>query len=102
MDLRPRRRNRPTRIPISQRPHAADIHSNAPMEEELLHHYNAEKFYPVRIGQVLNNKYVVAGKLGYGSASTIWLCRDLECVDFCCHSTEAYSLLVTATTSFIS
>lgn len=55
------------------------------MEEELLPHYRAEKFYPVRIGEIFKNKYRVAFKLGYGSASTVWMCRDLEYVHSNCH-----------------
>lgn len=33
----------------------------------------------MRIGDVLNTKYQVAGKLGYGGFGTVWLssCRDL-------------------------
>lgn len=33
-------------------------------------------FYPVRIGEVFQTRYQVLGKLGYGSCSTAWLCRD--------------------------
>ena len=47
------------------------------IEEELLPNYKAEKFYPVRIGEVFNQRYQVVGKLGYGSSATVWLCRDL-------------------------
>jgi serine/threonine-protein kinase SRPK3 len=48
-----------------------------PIEEESIPTYRAEKFYPVRIGEVFNNRYQVVGKLGYGSSATVWLCRDL-------------------------
>ncbi|KAL4958916.1 kinase-like domain-containing protein [Aspergillus stella-maris] len=34
-------------------------------------------FYPVRVGEVLNHRYQIVGKLGYGSSATVWLCRDL-------------------------
>ena len=36
-----------------------------------------EKFYPMTLGEVINQRYKVAAKLGFGSASTIWHCRDL-------------------------
>lgn len=39
--------------------------------------YEPSYFYPVKIGQVYNDKYEVLGKLGHGQYSTIWLCRDL-------------------------
>ncbi|KAL2068572.1 hypothetical protein VTL71DRAFT_14909 [Oculimacula yallundae] len=47
------------------------------LEEETFSWYNPEAFYPVRIGEVFRFKYQVIGKLGYGSVSTVWLCRDL-------------------------
>lgn len=36
-------------------------------------------FYPVRIGEVLRERYQVVAKLGWGAHSTIWLCHDLQC-----------------------
>ncbi|KAK2736308.1 hypothetical protein FQN55_001694 [Onygenales sp. PD_40] len=47
------------------------------LEEETIPNYKPQRFYPVRIGQVLNQQYQVVGKLGYGASSTVWLCRDL-------------------------
>ncbi|KAK2757686.1 hypothetical protein FQN54_004655 [Arachnomyces sp. PD_36] len=47
------------------------------VEEETLPEYKAERYYPVHIGQVFNNRYQVVGKLGYGVTSTVWLARDL-------------------------
>ncbi|EEP81642.1 predicted protein [Uncinocarpus reesii 1704] len=49
-----------------------------PIEEERLPNYQAEKYYPVRIGEIFNSRYQVITKLGFGTASTIWLCRDLR------------------------
>ncbi len=49
-------------------------------EEENLPRYHAERFYPVRIGDVYNDCYQILAKLGFGTTSTIWLCRDLRCV----------------------
>ena len=57
-------------------PHVLD--SLLKYEEEKLKRYTPEKFYPVRIWEVLDKRYQVVGKLGYGAYSTIWLCRDLE------------------------
>jgi serine/threonine-protein kinase SRPK3 len=47
------------------------------LEEETFSWYDPEGFYPVRIGEIFQSKYQVLGKLGYGSVSTAWLCRDL-------------------------
>src|SRR4051812_38469649 len=43
------------------------------IEEESIPTYRPENFYPVRIGEVFNDRYQVVGKLGYGSSATVWL-----------------------------
>ncbi|KAI4144712.1 MAG: hypothetical protein L6R39_004062 [Caloplaca ligustica] len=48
------------------------------LEEENWEWYKPGFFYPVRIGEVFKSRYQVLGKLGYGSCSTAWLCRDLK------------------------
>ena len=48
------------------------------IEEETIPGYVASRYYPVRIGEVLNEKYQVVGKLGYGASSTAWLARDMR------------------------
>ncbi|KAJ6109130.1 kinase domain protein [Penicillium sp. IBT 16267x] len=55
---------------------ALEMDPASPVEEESLPFYQPEQFYPVKIGELLNAKYRVIGKLGYGSYSTMWLCRD--------------------------
>lgn len=50
------------------------------IEEERIPAYQAERFYPVRLGEVVKSRYQIVAKLGFGTASTIWLCRDLEYV----------------------
>jgi len=47
------------------------------VEEDLLPDYIASRYYPVRIGQVLSDRYQIVGKLGFGASSTVWLARDL-------------------------
>jgi len=47
------------------------------IEEERIPAYKAERFYPVRLGEVFQSRYQVVAKLGFGTASTVWLCRDL-------------------------
>ncbi|KAI9042672.1 uncharacterized protein KD926_005278 [Aspergillus affinis] len=48
------------------------------VEEEELPDYRAERFYPVRLGEVLQNRYQIIAKLGFGTSSTVWLARDLK------------------------
>ncbi|CAG8938994.1 unnamed protein product [Penicillium salamii] len=46
------------------------------LEEERFEHFR--KYYPAHIGEVLNSRYQIVGKLGFGTTSTVWLARDLE------------------------
>lgn len=46
------------------------------VEEESIPNYKARRYYPVKFGEVFNDRYRVVGKLGYGSSSTVWLCQD--------------------------
>ncbi|QVM13755.1 hypothetical protein D8B26_008386 [Coccidioides posadasii str. Silveira] len=48
------------------------------IEEETIPGYVAARYYPVRIGEVFNERYQVVGKLGYGATSTVWLARDMN------------------------
>ena len=49
---------------------------DVPIEEETNHNYSVERFYPVRLGEVFQSRYRVISKLGFGSRSTVWLCKD--------------------------
>ncbi|KAH0578353.1 hypothetical protein H2248_003967 [Termitomyces sp. 'cryptogamus'] len=69
------------------------------VEEENFDGYQAEWYYPVRIGEVISSQYQVVGKLGYGRTSTVWLARDLKegryvCLKICVLSSilEEYNL----------
>jgi hypothetical protein len=48
------------------------------VEEETMAEYKPEHFYPVRLGEVFNDRFQTVAKLGFGSSSTIWLARDLQ------------------------
>ncbi|KAL1848322.1 hypothetical protein Daus18300_013648 [Diaporthe australafricana] len=48
------------------------------IEEETLSFYDPRLFYPVRIGEVFQERYQIITKLGWGAHSTIWLCHDLH------------------------
>ncbi|PGH15875.1 hypothetical protein AJ80_05406 [Polytolypa hystricis UAMH7299] len=53
------------------------VDSSVEVEEETLPGYAPERYYPVHLGNVLDNRYQVLAKLGYGVTSTIWFSRDL-------------------------
>ncbi|KAL2360083.1 hypothetical protein RJZ56_007057 [Blastomyces dermatitidis] len=57
---------------------AASLTATGPIEEERAPRYNPSHFYPVRLYQVLNDRYQVVAKLGWGTSSTVWLAQDLH------------------------
>lgn len=54
------------------------LHHSEKIEEEDLPLYIAENYYPTQIGEIFASLYQVISKLGYGTTSTTWLCRDLQ------------------------
>ena len=54
------------------------ISSTKPIEEETNPRYNAHAFYPAKYGEVLNGRYEIVAKLGYGVTATVWLAKDLN------------------------
>lgn len=62
----------------------ARIAPDAKVEEENIPDYMASRYYPVRIGQVLRDRYQIVGKLGFGAYSTVWLALYLQYVAFFC------------------
>lgn len=40
--------------------------------------FHRKHYYPVRIGDILNDKYRIISKLGYGAYSTVWLAKNQE------------------------
>jgi serine/threonine-protein kinase SRPK3 len=54
------------------------IAANQKIEEEQFPEYAASRYYPVRIGEVFRDRYQVAGKLGFGASSTVWLAPDMR------------------------
>lgn len=60
-----------------------EIDPSQKVEEERLSCYNRDQYYPMRIGEVLQDRYQVVAKLGYGVTSTVWLSRDLRCCFTC-------------------
>ena len=48
------------------------------VEEEELPDYQANRFYPVQLGELFQDRYQFVAKLGFGSSSTTWLARDLR------------------------
>jgi hypothetical protein len=49
-----------------------------PIEEECKPGYDPQHFYPVKLGDVLNEAYQVTVKIGHGASSTVWLAKDIR------------------------
>jgi serine/threonine-protein kinase SRPK3 len=63
----------------SNSPGQPDILSSAKaIEEETQPKYDANKFYPAKLGEILNDRYKIVAKLGYGMTATVWLAKDLH------------------------
>ncbi|PIA97368.1 SRSF protein kinase 2 [Cercospora beticola] len=69
---------RPTTIRRAHTSSPLKLDHSVIIEEETLPGYNPSHYYAVRIGDLLRDRYHIIGKLGYGSTSTVWLCRDLK------------------------
>ena len=54
------------------------ISSTQMLEEEIFEGLRSGLYYPVTLGQIFASRYQVAGKLGFGRTSTVWLARDLQ------------------------
>lgn len=62
-------------------PNFLRIPTNYAIEEETIPGYVASRYYPTQIGETIQGRYQVVGKLGFGASSTVWLARDMEYVD---------------------
>ena len=48
------------------------------IEEEAHDAISKGRYYPMRIGNIVENKYQIVGKLGFGVGSTVWLANDFR------------------------
>lgn len=71
-----------TRLPAQPRTFPTSgfplLPTHVKFEAERLPSYRADKSFPVRLGDVVHSSYQVVAKPGFGTASTVWLCRDLQ------------------------
>lgn len=54
------------------------VHLSEVPGEERFEHFKQGKYYPATIGESIGSKYQNLGKIGFGTASTVWLACDLE------------------------
>lgn len=54
------------------------LSSANPIEEETQPKYNPDFWYPAKIYDILNERYKIVAKLGYGMTASVWLAKDLK------------------------
>ncbi|KAI0809836.1 hypothetical protein GGR55DRAFT_141679 [Xylaria sp. FL0064] len=54
------------------------IPSDVLVDEEIVPGYKPEHFYPANPGDILDNRYELKAKIGWGSSSTVWLAHDIS------------------------
>lgn len=47
-------------------------------DDEHLEDYEIDGYHPVHVNEILDNKYIVLQKLGWGHFSTVWLALKLQ------------------------
>lgn len=48
------------------------------IEEEKVPGFKPSAYFPVKPGNIFNDRYEALTKLGWGTSSTVWLVRDLQ------------------------
>lgn len=56
----------------------SSLYGSEDEEQEDVLQYRRGGYHPVHLGDILNSRYRVVRKVGWGHFSTVWLCRDLE------------------------
>jgi serine/threonine protein kinase len=57
---------------------AQSLPSHIPIEEETIPGYNPKYFYHPDPGDVLDGRYELKAKVGFGTTSTVWMAQDLR------------------------
>lgn len=51
---------------------------DVPIEEELVPGYDPKRFYHPNPGEILDGRFELKAKIGWGTSSTVWLARDVS------------------------
>lgn len=63
---------------MERRSHSVDATPVDLIDEEHIPNFDPRAVLQVRPGQTFNNKYTIVGKVGWGTASTVWIAEDLQ------------------------
>lgn len=59
-------------------PQPESIPADVLVDEEIVPGYDWKAFYPAHTGELLDNRYELKVKVGWGSSSTVWLAEDVS------------------------
>jgi len=65
------------RAPLKESIPEAELYADSDQsEDEGIPDYKIGGYHPVHLGEVMNDRYIIVQKLGWGHFSTVWLARD--------------------------
>jgi hypothetical protein len=51
---------------------------DVPVDEETIPGYDPKSFYHPNPGEILDRRYTLKAKIGWGTSSTVWLAQDIS------------------------
>ena len=66
------------RLATTSSPPPESIPNDLLVDEETVPGYNWKAFYPALPGDLLDNRYELKTKVGWGSSSAVWLAEDIS------------------------
>lgn len=72
------------RQPLPTPPLGSLLPKDAEVDEEIIPGYESKRFYPAKPGEILDDRYQILVKVGWGTSSTVWFARDMR--GYCCFS----------------
>ena len=66
------------RQPLPTPPLGSLLPQDARIDEEIIPGYESKEFYPAKPGEILDDRYQILVKVGWGTSSTVWFARDMR------------------------
>lgn len=63
---------------VERPPPSTSIPQSVLVDEEVVSGYDRSTFYPAYPGQILDGRFELKAKIGWGSSSTVWLAKDIS------------------------
>lgn len=75
-----------TKFPTSSSPPPEIIPADVLVDEEIVPGYDSKAFYLAHPGELLDGRYELKTKVGWGSSPTVWLAEDITSPDVPCNT----------------